>query len=80
MQDLKNFKKLIFTLHSGKQIAILTEENLAENGSISGYEAMPLLVKKSIVIDPLQIAATEIIDDPHIVWGDAISNEGYENG
>jgi hypothetical protein len=79
MQDLKNFKKVIFTLHSGKQISILSEESLID-GKISGFEATPLIVKKSIVIDPLQIAATEIIEDPHIVWGDAISNKGYENG
>jgi hypothetical protein len=75
-QDLKNFKKLIFTLLSGRQISILSEENLAD-GSMSGFEATPLIVKKSIIIDPLQIAATEIIEDPHIVWGDAVSNEGY---
>jgi len=80
MQDLTNFKKLIFTLRCGKQITILSEQNLVDRGgivSISGFEAIPFLVKKSIVLDPLQLVATEIIEEPHIVWGDAISNEGY---
>lgn len=76
-QDLQHLKKAIFTLKSGVQISILLD-NMVKDGPklrVEGYEATPLIVRKEIMIKSSELAATEIISDPHIVWGDAIKEE-----
>ena len=73
MQDLKTFTKIVFTLKSGVQTEILVEEKpeMVSKGAmkIHGFEATPLIVKKTIIIEAEEIALTEITKVPHIVYG-----------
>lgn len=76
-QDLRHLKKVIITLDSGEERAILTDNVPKGFGgellTLTGMINTPLLVRKTILVRPDDISCIEIIDDPHIVWGDAIT-------
>jgi len=71
MQDLKNFKRITFTLRSGVRIEILAEkyEQTVSRTKAKGFIATPWLLPKEVDLCSEEIAAIETVIDPHIVFG-----------
>jgi len=73
MQELKNFKRITFTLKNGIQILILATKYVqtVSRTKATGFVATPWLLPKEVDLCSDEIAAIEIITDPHIVFGNA---------
>jgi hypothetical protein len=77
-QDLKNLLEVTVTLKTGVQASILVPQkediDIKSGLKLRGYEAQPLMVNAE------DIAMIEMLNKPHIVWGDAIPMENQDGG